>query len=103
MLLDPFEKQFDLPTRFVECADGGRRHGEVVGQEDQRLAGLGVLEADTTQMRGVVLAAGGAGQRDGLIADDAGAAVHRSRIDAPKPGVRLGTGDEEGLCLMTNG
>ena len=62
MLLDPFEEQFHLPTRFGEHADGGGRHGEAVGQEHQRFAGLGIFESDATQMLGVVRAAGGASQ-----------------------------------------
>ena len=51
-------------------------------------------------MFGIVLAAGDADQRDGLIADDARAAIYRSRINALEPGVRLGASNEEGLCLM---
>jgi len=73
-----------LPARLVERADGGCRQGEVVGQEHQRLAGLGILEADATQMLGVVLAAGNVGERDGLVADNARAAIHLGRIDPPQ-------------------
>ena len=40
MLLDPFEEQFDLPAAMIELGDGQSRHGEVVGQKDQRLAGF---------------------------------------------------------------
>jgi len=54
MLLDPLEEQFDLPARFVDCAVGGCRQDEVVGQEHQRLAGLGVLESNAPQMHRVV-------------------------------------------------
>src|SRR4030065_386991 len=86
MLLDPLEEQFHLPAALVERADGCRRKGEVVGQEHQRLAGLRILESDTAQILRIVLAAGGAGERDGLIADDAGAAICRCRIDSPKTG-----------------
>ncbi|GGB62940.1 hypothetical protein GCM10011505_49450 [Tistrella bauzanensis] len=42
---------------LVERADGGCRQGEVVGQEHQRLSGLGVFETNTAQMFGVDLAA----------------------------------------------
>lgn len=87
MLLDPFEEQFHLPPCLVERADGGCRQCEVIGQEHQRLAGLGLLESDATQMIRIVRAAGGAGQRNGLIADEARAAIDRSRIDAMKLGV----------------
>ena len=36
-----------LPACFIECAEGDCRQNEIVGQEHQRLAGLGVFEADT--------------------------------------------------------
>ena len=49
MLLDPFEEQFDLPAAAIEFGNGERRQGEVVGQKDQRLVGLGILEADASQ------------------------------------------------------
>ena len=49
MLLDPFEEQFDLPATAIELGDGQRRDGEVVGQEDQRLAGFGIAITDATQ------------------------------------------------------
>ena len=42
VLLGPFEEQFDLPAAFVEPGDGQRRRGDVVGQEDEGLAGLRV-------------------------------------------------------------
>ena len=38
MLLDPFEEQFDLPASAIELGDGQCWHGEVVGQEDERVA-----------------------------------------------------------------
>ena len=44
MLLDPFEEQFDLPPLTVELGDRQCRQGEVVGEEDQLLAGLGSLK-----------------------------------------------------------
>ena len=51
MLLDPLEEQFDLPAAAVELGDGERGQGEVVGEKDQRLAGLGIFEADASQRR----------------------------------------------------
>ena len=44
VLLDPLEEQLDLPAALVERTDGQRRQDRVVGQEDQGLACLGVLE-----------------------------------------------------------
>ena len=61
-------EEFHLPVAFVERADGGGRKREVVGDEDQRLAGLGVLEADAPQKFGVILTGVEAVQGDGLVA-----------------------------------
>ena len=82
MLLDPFEKQLDLPATFVEGADRGGRRGELVCQKHQRLSGFGVLEADTAQMIRIVLAGGVAIQRDGLVGDDADRPLGRRGVDA---------------------
>ena len=95
MLLDPLEEQLDLPAALVERADGGRRQGELVGQEHQRLARFGVLEADAPQMLRVIAAGGLTVQGDGLVADDAGRAVCRRRVDAVSIHIGLRTGDEE--------
>lgn len=77
MLLDPLEEQLDLPAQTVELGDseGGQR--EVVGEKDQPLSGLGVLEPDTSQRRGETFLRVEAGERDGLVADEAGASVDR--------------------------
>ncbi len=80
MLLDPLKEQFHLPASLIERADGGCRQDEIVGQEHQRLAGVGVFEADTTQMLGVVLAACDTGERNGLVTDDTCTAIYRSRV-----------------------
>ena len=57
VLLDPLEEQLDLPAALVQRGDRQRRQGRVVGQEDQRLARLGILEADAPQVLGQLLAA----------------------------------------------
>src|SRR6202049_2951774 len=100
MLLDPLEEQLDLPAALVEGANRGGRQGEVVGEEDQGLGRLGVVEADTPQMVGIMLAGIVTIERDGLIADDAGRTVGRGRIDAMGVHVRFGAGDKEGGGLM---
>ena len=88
VLLDPFEEQFDLPPAGVKLGDGERRQGEVVGQKDQRLVGLGVLETDATQPLGVTLSRVRQVQFDVLIADQSGAAVDHilSLVHAAKAG-----------------
>ena len=53
MLLDPLEEQLDLPAQTVELGDGEGGQREVVGEEDQSLAGLGVDEADQPQGVGI--------------------------------------------------
>ena len=53
LLLDPLEEKLHLPAAFAERADGGGRKGEVVGDEHQRLAGVGILEADAAQVFGI--------------------------------------------------
>lgn len=66
----------------------------------QRLARLGVLEADAPQVLGIVLAGLDAGERNGLIADDASRAVGRGRVEPPCIHVRLRPCDEEGAGQM---
>ena len=46
MLVDPLEEQFDLPARLVERTDGACRQDELVGEEDERRGGFGILETD---------------------------------------------------------
>lgn len=100
MLLDPLEEEFHLPAAFVQSADGGGRKGEVVGDEHQSLAGLGVLEADAPQNFGVSLTGVETVQRDGLVANDAGREIRRRRVDAMSIHVRLGAIHKEGPSLM---
>jgi hypothetical protein len=49
MLLYPFEKEIHLPATPIQLGDRQGRKCEVVGEEDQPLAGLRILEADTPQ------------------------------------------------------
>jgi DNA repair protein RadC len=51
MLLDPFEEQLDLPPASIEFGDREGRQREVVGEKDQRLVGLGILEPNASQRR----------------------------------------------------
>ena len=48
MLFDPFEEQFDLPAARIKLDNRQGRRGEVVGQKDQFLAGLGIAIADAS-------------------------------------------------------
>ena len=62
-------------TALVEGADGGGRERALVGEEHQRLARLGVYEANAPQVLGIMLAGLLTRQRDSLITDDTDLAV----------------------------
>ena len=96
MLLDPFEEQFDLPAALIQLRDGQRWHSEVVGQKDQMLAGLGIAIADAAQRVGIMSPGIVASQYHGLIKEQAGVFIHRTRVAASAEEVFLGAGDEEG-------
>ena len=96
MLFDPLEEQFHLPSALVECADARGRQGHLIREEDERLAGLGILETDAAQVVGVVLLGVVAIQRDDLVADQAGTAIRLGRIDPMEVHIRLGACNEEG-------
>ena len=100
MWFDPFEEQFDLPAALIELDDGQSRHGEVVGQEDQRHAGLGIAIADATQRVGIMAVGIEAGRQDGLVETQAGGFVHRPGVAAGAAEVLLGAGDAESAALM---
>src|SRR5512143_1821124 len=89
-----------MPTILVERTDGGGRECHLTGEEDERLAGLGILESNAAQLRGIVLLGVEAIERDDLIANDAGVAIRWRRIDAMEVHVRLGTRDEEAAGQM---
>ena len=71
MLLDPLEEQLDLPAGLVESGNGLWRMGELVGEEDEGLASLAVVEADAPEMGGIEMAGDVAIEDDGLVGDDA--------------------------------
>ena len=100
VLLDPFEEQLDLPAAFVQSGNGQGRQACVVGQEDKRLLGFGVFEADMVQVLRVGLGSIVPVQRNGLIADDAAAPVHFGRVHAPGVHIAFGAGHKEGTRLM---
>ncbi len=100
MLFDPFEEQFDLPASAIELGDGQCRDGEVVGQKDQPLAGLGIAITDATQRVGIIVLGLQAGHHDGLVEAQAGGFVHGPGVTAGAAEVLPGTGDEESAALM---
>ena len=100
VLLDPFEKQFDLPALAIQICNQFGFEGEVVGQKCDALASV-VLDHHTSQRGWIVLAGIKDGQHTRLIAHDVRAgSVHGVGVTPLELGIGLGTGDEEGLCLM---
>ena len=100
MLLDPFEKQLDLPPAAIKLGDGECWQGEIVGEEHQPLAGCGVFELDATQRRVEVLTGVEAGEHDGLIANQARASIDRMRVTPLGFEVGFGAGDKEAFRLV---
>ena len=100
MLLDPFEKHFDLPTALVELNDGQRRHGEVVGQKDQRRAGFRVTIADAAQRVGIVNLGVKSGGHDRLVESQASGFVDGAGVTAGAAEVVLGASNEESAAVM---
>ena len=96
MLLDPFEEQFDLPAAMIQLRNGQGGRGEVVGQEDQRRAGLGIAIADATQRVGIIAPGVKPDGHHGLIKTQTGGFVHRTGVTAGAVEVCLGAGDEKG-------
>ncbi len=100
MLFDPFEEEFDLPAATIELGNGQSWHGEVVGQEDQRLARFWVAIADATHGDGIIMLGVKSGQHHGLIETQAGGFVHGAGVTAGAAEVLLGAGDEESAALV---
>lgn len=100
VLLDPLGEQFHVPAVLVQGSDSQRRQRRVVGQEDQVLSRLWVLETHAPQMLGVIPANIMAIHGNQLIPDDSGSAVSSSRINPPSIPIALGPHDKEGACLM---
>src|ERR1019366_8394921 len=100
MLLDPFEKELDLPAAAVRFGDRKRGQDEVVGQEDEGLGGFGILKADAAQWRLKALVRVEAREDDTLVADQTSVAIDRMRVAALHLEVRLTTGHEEAASLV---
>lgn len=100
VLLDPFEKQFDLPALAVQVCNQLGFEGEVVGQKRDALASV-VFDHHASQRGGIVLARIKDGQPTCLIAHDVRVCpVYGVGVTPLEFGIGLGAGDEEGVGLM---
>ena len=95
-----FEEEFDLPAAAIKLGNGEGQQGEVVGDKDQCLVGLGVHEADTPQWRFEAFARGEASEQDGLIADQSRGAVDGMRVSPLDFEICLAAGHEEAAGLV---
>ena len=95
MLLDPFEKQFHLPSAPIQIGDGERRQYKVVGLKDQPPARLRILEANAPQRCLETFVRVMAREHNGLIADQPRSAIDGMRIAPLGLEVRLSANDEE--------
>ena len=102
VLLDPFEKQFDLPALAIQVCNQLGFEGEVVGQKSYSLSSF-VLDHHASQRGGIVLAGIKEGQYTCLVAHDVRAgSVYGIGVAPLELGIGLGTGDEEGVGLMNH-
>ena len=100
VLRDPREEQLHLPARLVELGDGQGRQRDVVGEEDQALAGIGVGIANAPEWERVQRGGPGSREHDGLIAPNPGGLVDRMRIAPRELQIGLGPGHEECVRLV---
>ena len=101
MLLDPLEEQLDLPAQTVRLVVMVRAgNAKLLERKTSRLPVSGSLNLIRRSGAGKPLCESEAGERDGLVADEAGASVDRMRVSALGLEVSLGADDEEAAGLM---
>ena len=99
-LLDPFEAPFDLPAPRIELGNPPCGDGEVVGQQDPRLAGFGVALTEAAPPVGRISPGVTANGHHGLVKAQAGGFVHAPGVAAGAAEVFLGAGDEASGALF---
>jgi len=100
MLLDPSEEQLHLPPRPIQGGNGQGGQLPLIGQEDQRLAGVGILVTDPPEMGRIAFVGIEAFEHHGLVADDSTAALDRLGVEPPGSQVALGPDDKEAASLV---
>ena len=93
---DPFEEEFDLPSRLVDLGHGESGDLQVVGEEDELLGGLCIEVAHSAQRIREVGGCFGKRRTPNLIAENAFQAIPRQRAMTGEAEVALGPSDEEG-------
>ncbi len=100
VMFDPFEVQRHLRAHLLELADSQWLEVQMVGDERQLLARLGIFETDATRWLRVALFGIEDGERDRVVADHAGAAVGCAPGESFEGHASFGTGQEERACLI---
>ena len=100
VLLDPFEKEFDLPAVFVDRRNGQRGQVEVIRNKDKRFASLGIHIANAPDPFGVVPLSLCSFESNNLVAPQAAPGVDVVRFDHIKAHVALGPQNEECAAAM---
>ena len=89
-----------LPAAAIKLSNRQRRLGEVVGQEHQELAGLGIAKSNAPQRLGVLLLRVAPTEHDGLVEAQTRGFVDWAGVTPPEAGVFLGTSHEERPAQM---
>src|SRR5215469_17973415 len=89
------EKQFHLPTTFVDLGDHQRRELEVVGEELQSTLVLNVQVAHAPQRIGISFRRFDGGQDNGVVRAYAGGLVYRVRVAPLKQNILFRADNEE--------
>ena len=96
---NPFEEEFDLPSRLVELGHGESGDLQVVGEEDKMLGRLLVEVAHSAQRVREVGCCFEKRRTPNLIAENTLQAIPRHRVMTGKAKIALGPRDEEGARL----
>ena len=92
---DPFEEEFDLPSRLVDLGHGESGDLQVVGEEDELLGGLCVEVAHPAQRIWEVGGCFGKRRTPNLIAENTLQAIPMERSMTGEAKIALGASDEE--------
>lgn len=100
VLFDPFEEEFDLPPAFINGCNGYGGQFEVVCEEDQPLAALGIDIADTPERLGVIALSLPCAQADDLVASQPGGFIDGPGLLDAELGVAFCTYNKGCPCLL---
>lgn len=100
MLFYPLEKKFDPPPCLVQMDDDESGEYEIVCEEDEVFARLGIVIMNTAQWLRVTSGGIDACEDDGLIASQAGGLVHGTGVATFALKAALGAWHKKGTRLM---